>query len=98
MTALLMPVQVLDKMDFNDSIVQHVVLASIPAQESSAAPTEVSCARSLTLTSQMYFPLAARVWVSPAVIRGVNVTCKPLWHSCDMFRCNSSWRQHVYGI
>ena len=33
--------QVLDKLDFNDGVVQHVVLASIPPQEVHAAASEV---------------------------------------------------------
>ncbi len=33
--------QVLDRLDFNDSTVQHVMLASIPPQDTSAVPAEV---------------------------------------------------------
>ena len=35
--------QVLEKLDFNDNTVQHVVLASIPPQQPAAATPEVNC-------------------------------------------------------
>ena len=35
--------QVLEKLDFNDSTVQHVVLASIPPQQPAASMPEVDC-------------------------------------------------------
>lgn len=35
--------QVLEKLDFNDSTVQHVVLASIPPQQPAASMPEVNC-------------------------------------------------------
>ena len=40
--------QVLEKLDFNDSTVQHVVLASIPPQDPPAYPAQV-CAPCLPL-------------------------------------------------
>ena len=60
--------QVLDRLDFNDGTVQHVVLASIPPQEIPSLPTEVLHTPSVCLTQgiALFKPTGCTIIVSRA--------------------------------